>query len=97
MRRFDLSALRRPRWWLVFVLAGMLFMGFGASSFNLFHLLKANIGLFIEHGVMVIADGALQQLVELTLMGYGSLFLWLGFKACEGWLVAALCGEQERE
>lgn len=88
MYRFAFSALRGPRWWLVFVLAGLLFMGFGAVSFNLFRLLQANLSLFANYGLMVIAEGALRQLIELVLMGYLSLLLWLGFKACEGWLVS---------
>ena len=94
MTRFALSRLRRPRWWLVFVLAGALFMGFGAVSYNLFRLLQANIWLFAEHGLMVVADGALEQLLELLLMGYLSLLLWVGFKTCEGWLVAQLWGRE---
>ena len=46
---------------------------------------------------MVIAEGALEQLLELTLMGYASLLLWLGFKACEGWLVATLMQYRSRD
>ena len=87
MPRFALTALLSPRWWLVFVLAGLLFMGFGICSFSLFRLLQANLALFAEHGHMVIADGALQQLLELLLLGYVSLLQWMGFKTCEGWLV----------
>ncbi|MCB1907832.1 MAG: hypothetical protein KDH15_10705 [Rhodocyclaceae bacterium] len=97
MCRVQLVKLLSLRWWLVFLLAGFLFMAFGAVSYNLFRLLQANISLFAEYGVMVIAEGALQQLVELTLLGYASLLLWLGFKACEGWLVASLMDEPFRE
>lgn len=97
MRRFPISSFPNGRWWLVFILAGALFMGFGAVSFNLFRLLQANLALFAEYGTMVIADGALQQLVELLLMGYASLLLWLAFKACEGWLVTHLVRERAGE
>ncbi|MCB1954192.1 MAG: hypothetical protein KDG55_00870 [Rhodocyclaceae bacterium] len=96
MLRSFAKPLRSPRWWLVFTLAGLLFMGFGVVSFNLFHLLQANLALFAEHGLMVVADGALQQLLELLAMGYLSLLLWIGFKACEAWLVARALGAGRR-
>ncbi|MCB1916378.1 MAG: hypothetical protein KDG52_11770 [Rhodocyclaceae bacterium] len=97
MFRFHVVKLLSLRWWLVFLLAGVFFMAFGAVSYNLFRLLQANIWLFAEHGLMVIAEGALEQLLELTLMGYASLLLWLGFKACEGWLVATLMQYRSRD
>ena len=87
MHHAILSALGSASWWLVFVLAGILFMGFGVTSFNLFHLLQANLALFAEHGLMVIADGALEQLLQLLALGYFSLLLWIAFKGCESWLV----------
>lgn len=87
MPGISLSPLRGVRWWLVFLLAGVLFMAFGVVSFNLFRLLQANLSLFADYGAMVIDDGALRQLAELVLMGYVSLLLWIGFKTCEGWLV----------
>lgn len=90
MHRFPIRSIPDRRWWLVFLLAGALFMGFGAVSFNLFRLLQANLALFAEYGAMVIDDGALRQLVELLLLGYASLMLWLAFKTCEGWLVGRL-------
>ncbi len=88
MRQALPNALCSPRWWLVFALAGLLFMGFGVTSFNLFRLLQANLALFAEHGIMVVADGALEQLLQLLGLGYLSLLLWIAFKGCESWLVA---------
>ncbi|MGH6622612.1 MAG: hypothetical protein ACREBN_01505 [Burkholderiaceae bacterium] len=72
---------RRP--WLVFLVAGIAFLGFASLSFNLFTLLSANVGLIAEHGLDVLADGAAQQFVELLLSGYGALACYLLFKYCE--------------
>ena len=90
MKKLPLSGMWRPRWWGIFVLAGAFFMGFGVASFSLFRVLQANLALFVEHGVMVIGDGAGAQLLELIGMGYLSLLLWIGFKVCECTLVATL-------
>lgn len=76
--------------WLTFLLMGLFFFLFGVTSLNLFVLLKANINLYIEHGVMVIADGALRQLVELLSYGYLSLLFYALFKVCENILVNRL-------
>ena len=61
----------RPK--LTFALMGGFFLLFGVSSVNLFVLLKLNIDLFLEYGLMVIADGALQQLIELVGSAYLSM------------------------
>ena len=85
-----LAGLTSLRWWGLFVVAGLLFMAFGVCSFSLFRLLDANLSLFVEHGSRVIADGALIQLLELIATAYGSLLLWIGFRACETALVLEL-------
>ena len=90
MKKRSLAGMWRPRWWGIFVLAGVFFMGFGVASYSLFRVLQANLALFVEHGVMVIADGAGVQLLGLIGMGYLSLLLWIGFKVCESNLVASL-------
>ena len=87
MVRKQWSTLASGRWWGVFGLAGLSFMGFGVSSFNLFQLLKANLTLFADYGLMVADEGALLQLAQLVGLGYLSLLFWLAFKACETWLV----------
>ncbi|NJN46421.1 MAG: hypothetical protein HC808_08035 [Candidatus Competibacteraceae bacterium] len=74
-------------WGFTFLLMGLFFFLFGVTSLNLFVLLKANINLYIEHGTMVIADGALHQLVELLSYGYLSLLFYVLFKVCENILV----------
>src|SRR5262249_33675750 len=50
---------------LTFVLMVAFFIFFGVTSVNLFVLLKMNIDLFIQYGLIVIADGALEQLFDL--------------------------------
>lgn len=85
-----LRALGSGRWWLLFFLCGAFFLLFGVTSYNLFALLKANVTLFLENGWIVIADGALRQLLELLSLSYLSLLFWLLFKYCENLLVRAL-------
>lgn len=78
----------RPR--LTFVLMGVLFLLFGVTSVNLFVLLKMNIDLFIQYGAMVIADGAVEQLVDLIGSAYLSMVFYILFKVCERVLVERL-------
>ena len=75
---------------LTFALMGLCFVLFGVTSINLFFLLKANITLFIEYGLMVIEDGALDQLFELLGMAYLSMLFYIIFKVCERILVERL-------
>ena len=79
------------RRWATFVVMGLSFMAFGAGTFNLFFVLKANINLLVEHGWIAVMDGGLQQLAELLLTGYASIAAYVVFKACEYQLVRALC------
>jgi hypothetical protein len=79
---------RHPR--LTFLLMGIFFLLFGLTSVNLFVLLKANIDLFLEYGTMVIADGALEQLIDLLGSVYLSIVFYLLFKVCERVLVDRL-------
>lgn len=76
---------------------GVFFALFGFLSLNLIVVLKANITLFIEHGVMVLEDGAGQQLIELVFYGYLSLVFYLLFKSCEKNLVERLTGKGRRD
>ena len=88
----------RQRWleflyrraWLTFVLMGLSFLLFGFYSVNLFFLLKANIELILEYGMMAIGDGAGQQLAELLFATYLSMLFFLMFKVCERILVQRL-------
>lgn len=83
---------RHPR--LTFLLMGIFFLLFGLTSVNLFVLLKANIDLFIEYGAMVIADGALEQLIDLLGSVYLSIVFYLLFKVCERVLVDRLTAKR---
>ena len=76
--------------WLTFIVMGLSFLMFGLLSLNLIYLIRSNIELFLEHGVMVIEDGALQQLLELLAYGYLSLAFFMLFKVCEHVLVKRL-------
>jgi hypothetical protein len=82
----------RPK--LTFALMGLFFLLFGVSSVNLFVLLKLNIDLFLEYGVMVIADGALQQLLELVGSAYFSMLFYVAFRVCERILVERLTAKR---
>jgi hypothetical protein len=82
---------RHPK--LTFLCMGVFFLLFGFTSVNLFVVLKANIDLFLEYGLMVIADGALQQLVEILGSSYLSIVFYILFKVCERILVERLTGK----
>ncbi len=75
------------RRWLTFTVMGLAFLAFGAGTFNLFFVLKANSDLVFEHGWMALGDGAAQQLVELLVTAYLSMAAYVLFKACEHRLV----------
>jgi len=75
---------------LTFVLLGLFFLLFGLTSINLFFLLKANLNLFLEYGLMVIDDGALEQLMELLGSAYLSMLFWVLFRLCERILIERL-------
>lgn len=79
---------RRP--WLTFFLMGLSFLLFGYYTVNLFFLLKANIELILDYGMMAIGDGAGQQLAELLFATYLSMLFFLTWKVCERILVHRL-------
>ena len=71
------------RLWLTFIVLGISFLAFGASTLNLGLQLMANLRLLGEHGWRAVGDGALQQLFELALTGYFSTAAYVIFKTCE--------------
>jgi hypothetical protein len=83
------------RAWLTFVVLVVAFLLFGAGTYNLFLLLKANLGLIAEHGWQALADGAAQQLIELLFTAALSMAAYVLFKACEHRLVHRLCDPKE--
>ena len=80
--------------WLTLVLMVAFFLCFGVTSVNLFVLLKMNIDLFIQYGLMVIEDGALEQLVDLIVSATLSIVFYLVFKVCERVLVEKLTAKK---
>ena len=84
------------RRWLTFIVMGLAFLAFGAGTFNLFIVLKANTELVLSYGWMALGDGAAQQIVELLVTAYLSMAAYVLFKACEHRLVHWLA-EAERE
>jgi hypothetical protein len=85
------------RAWLTFVLLVASFLVFGAGTYNLFLLLKANVELIGEHGMQALADGAAQQFVELMVTAALSMAAYVLFKACEHRLVHRLCDPKKAE
>ena len=83
------------RRWLTFIVMGLAFLGFGAGTYNLFFLLKANTELVVEHGWMALGDGAAQQMVELLVTAYLSMAAYVLFKACEHRLVHWLANSKD--
>ena len=95
LRRTPDLLFRHP--WLAFVLMGASFLLLGLTSVNLYMLLAANVGLFLEYGTMVIADGALRQLVGLLGSLVLCLFFFVLFVLCERTLVRRLTERALRE
>jgi hypothetical protein len=75
------------RLWLTFLVLGVAFFVFGATTLNLFFLFRANAELVFEHGWQALMDGAAQQWVELVITGYLAMAAYVVFKACEHRLV----------
>ena len=73
-----------------FVLMSGFFLAFGITSVNLFVLLKMNLDLFLQYGLMVIEDGALRQLVDLLASSLLSIAFYVVFKICERVLIERL-------
>lgn len=78
------------RRWLTFLVMCLSFATFGVGTVNLFNVFRANVDLIASFGVMALADGAAQQLVELLLMLMLSMLAYIVFKACEYRLVHQL-------
>ena len=74
-------------WWLAFLLMGVSFVLFGLASLKLLETLGANFRFLSEFGFDAVREGALLQLLELALTGYGAALCYLIFKLCEKVLV----------
>jgi hypothetical protein len=80
-RWFHRAVLSRR--WLTFLVMGLAFFVFGAGTFNIFMLFKANAGLIASYGWQALMDGAARQFAELVITGYLSMAAYIVFKACE--------------
>ena len=66
-----------------FLLLGISFLIFGASTINIGQLLMSNTRLLREYGWQAVTDGALWQLAELVSSGYLGMAAYVVFKTCE--------------
>jgi uncharacterized membrane protein HdeD (DUF308 family) len=80
-RWFHRTVLSRR--WLTFLVMGLAFFVFGAGTFNIFMLFKANADLIASYGWQALMDGAARQFAELVVTGYLSMAAYVVFKACE--------------
>ncbi len=85
------------RTWLTFIVLVVSFLVFGAGTYNLFLVLKANLDLIAEHGWQALADGAAQQFIELLFMAAASMAAYVLFKACEYRLVHLMSEPKEAD
>jgi len=92
MARYAYFTVMLKRWFhrvvlsrrgLTFLVMGLAFFVFGAGTYNLVMLLKANVALVAEYGWQALMDGAARQFVELIVTGYLSLAAYVVFKTCE--------------
>jgi uncharacterized membrane protein HdeD (DUF308 family) len=80
-RWFHRTVLSRR--WLTFLVMGFAFFAFGAGTYNIFMLFKANAALIAAYGWRALMDGAARQFAELVITGYLSMAAYIVFKACE--------------
>lgn len=71
------------RRWATFIVLGISFLIFGASTVNLGQLLMSNARVLNEYGWQAAMDGALRQLAELVSTGYLGMAAYVVFKTCE--------------
>ena len=92
-----LSVLMQRYWPLTYVLMVLSFLIFGAASVNLAQTFLLNIRLIQEHGLLVLMDGALDQLIELLLTASFSVSFYLIFKSCESVLLQKMLANSQRD
>jgi hypothetical protein len=80
-RWFHRTVLSRR--WLTFLVMGLAFFVFGAGTFNIFMLFRANADFIANYGWQALMDGAARQFAELVVTGYLSMAAYIVFKACE--------------
>jgi hypothetical protein len=77
-------------WLLTLALMGVFGLIFGLCSFNLFHLIVANLTFIAQHGAMALMEGALGQLFWLVFYGYLAVIAYVLLKGCEHALMARI-------
>jgi hypothetical protein len=82
-------------WTVSLLMMGLFGAVFSLSLLNLITLLNANLRLIARHGEHVLFEGALQQLAELTALGYVAVIAYVLFKVCECALVQRILREPE--
>ena len=80
-RWFHRTVLSRR--WLTFLVMGVAFFVFGAGTFNIFMVFRANAEFIANYGWQALMDGAARQFAELVVTGYLSMAAYIVFKACE--------------
>lgn len=87
MRARSVSALFRrlvlSRRWATFIVLGISFLIFGATTLNLGQLMMSNARVLNDYGWQAAMDGALWQFAELVLTGYLGMAAYVVFKTCE--------------
>jgi len=92
-----LSVLMQRYWPLTYVLMVLSFLVFGAASVNLAQSFLLNIRVIQEHGLLVLMDGAFEQLLELLLTAGFSVAFYLVFKSCESVLLQRILVSAQRD
>jgi hypothetical protein len=69
---------------------GASFLAFGVATVDLYMLIAANLGLFVNYGLMVVDDGALRQLAELLALAALSGVCYVAFALCDRTLLRRL-------
>ena len=85
------------RRWLSFIVLCASFVVFGLGTLNLAFSVKANVELIAAHGLQALADGALQQALELIITAIVAMTAYVVFKACEHCLVHGLTDPPKKQ
>lgn len=83
------------RRWATFLVLGLSFLVFGATSLNLLFIAKANLDFILAHGWQALAEGGARQLLEVLATAYLSMAAYVVFKTCEAQLVRWLADPRE--
>ena len=71
----------------VVLIAGLFTVVFAYATLNLFQMSMANIRFIREFGWTAVMEGALVQLLQITVSGAVAMLSYIGFKICESELV----------